>query len=413
VSLLIKEARVVTAEPGPLRGRALGQLRVWKQADVRVSGERIEAVAECLPERPCETVIEARGRVLMPAFVDCHTHLCWAGDRLDEWEQKLSGASYLEILASGGGILSTVRAVRKASEAELASAMAARLATLLAQGTTTVEVKSGYGLSTEDELKMLRAIRQAAAGWPGTVVLTALLGHAKDPEQADFVERTIEETLPAVSREFPGIAVDVYCEDGAWNLEESLRLLAAAKSAGHPVRVHADQFHDRGMIPAGTALQALSIDHLESTTPSHLDELAASRTYGVVLPISGFHTDGRYADARRLVDAGGAVALATNWNPGSAPSGSMPLAIALAVRGCKLTPTEALGACTANAAALLGFADRGVIAPGLRADLILLRHRDERLLAYEIGGNPVDLTLCGGRPIPQDLPTPGQSQRSG
>jgi len=402
MTLLIRNARVVSLAAGdiPRRGPALAELSVLAAADVLIEGTTIAAVGPAVGGSATHEVIDAAGRVLLPAFVDCHTHACWAGDRVEEWELKRRGVSYLDLLARGGGILSTVRAVRAATEDELAALTRARLEAMLREGTTTVEIKSGYGLSTAAELKMLRAIRRAAAGWPGTVVPTALLGHAIEGDAAKFVAHTIEETLPAISREFPGIAIDAFCEQGAWPVEGCVQLFRRARELGHPIRVHADQFNSLGMIPRALELGARSIDHLEATTDADLAALAAApSTCGVVLPATGFHTDGRYARAREFVDRGGAIAVATNCNPGSAPTHSMPFAIALAARGCGLTAAEAISAATVNAAALLGFADRGRIAPGLRADLVLLRHRDERMLAYEIGGNPVDLVICGGRVI--------------
>lgn len=398
MSLLIKEARVVTPAPGVgvRRGVAMAELECHPSTDVRVEGGCIVAIGRGLPATGGEEVLEARGRVLLPGFVDCHTHICWAGERLDEWELKRRGVPYLEILAQGGGILATVRAVRNATEEELVRELRGRLDRLLTGGTTTVEVKSGYGLSTVHELKMLRAVRTASIDWAGSVVPTALLGHARDPAVENFVERTVCETLPAVTREFPGVAVDAYCEVGAWSTEECLRLFTAAMAAGHPARVHADQFNALGMTREAVGLGAVSVDHLEASTGSELGLLAASRTIGVILPVTGFHTDGRFANGRALIDAGGALALATNWNPGTAPSGSMPFAIALAVRNCGLTPAEAITAATLNAAAVLGLSDRGVLAPGARADLVLLHHQDERMLAYEVGGDPVAAVVCGG-----------------
>ncbi len=397
--LLFRRARVLTLAEGPIprRGKALGQLGVVPQADVLVENGCISAIGENITAPANARVIEANGRVLMPGFVDCHTHACWAGDRLDEWEQKLRGVPYLEILAQGGGILSTVRAVRAASENDLAKLTRARLDSMLRTGTTTVEVKSGYGLSTEAELKMLRAIRKAAAGWPGTVMETALLGHACGGEPNAFVSRTIEETLPAVSHAFPGITVDAFCEEGAWSLESCAQLFERAKALGHPVRVHADQFNSLGMVPAAVRLGARSVDHLEASTEADLAMLARSNTFGVILPACGFHTDDRYANGRTFVDQGGALALATNCNPGSAPTHSLPFAMALAVRHCGLTPAEALAACTVNAAVLLGLNDQGRIAPGCRADLLLLNRHDERELAFAVGDNPVAVVACHGQ----------------
>ena len=377
----------------------MNDLGVLPRSDVLVESDRIAAIGTDLATPAGASVLYAAGRVLMPAFVDCHTHACWAGDRLDEWDRKRSGAAYLDILRAGGGIMSTVRAVRAASEDQLAADLLGRLRLALAHGTTTIEVKSGYGLDTETELKMLRAIARAARDWPGTVIPTACIGHAIDPnaDPAAFLERTIHETLPAVHAEFPGVAIDAYCETGAWPLDACERLFDAARTLGHPCRVHADQFHALGMVDSAIDRAFVSVDHLEATDQAGLERLAASPTFGVMLPCSGFHTDARYANGRRFVDAGGALAIATNWNPGSAPCGSVAMAVALAVRNNGLTPAEAITACTANAATLLGLNDRGSIEPGNRADLVLLHHRDDRELAHHFGLNPVAATICGGR----------------
>jgi imidazolonepropionase len=285
--------------------------------------------------------------------------------------------------------------VREATQKQLAANLRDRLALMLREGTTTVEVKSGYGLTTEAEMKMLRAIRRAAADWPGTVVPTALLGHAVEGDPDDYARMVVKEMLPEVAREFPEIAVDAYCEQGAWSVEACVKLFEKAHKH-HAIRVHADQFNPLGMLPEAIRLFARSVDHLEASRKSDLIALAQSATMGVILPGTGFHTDGRYARAGFFVDQGGAVALATNCNPGSAPTHSMPFVMALAVRHCGLTPAEAIVAATLNAAAVLGLKDRGRIEPGLRADLILLHHKDERLLAYEVGGNPVDVVIGGG-----------------
>lgn len=408
MSVLIHNARVLTlaGDPANRRGPLTGDLGVIERGWVRTAGPLIAEVGDDEAPQPLpeERVIDAEGRVLMPAFVDCHTHLCWAGERLGEWEARLRGATYLEILKAGGGILSTVRAVREATEGELTEGLLRRLDWLLQEGTTTVEIKSGYGLSTGHELKMLRAIRAAAQRWPGTIVPTACIGHAIDPDAADvpdraaFIRRTIDETLPAITAEFPGIAVDAYCEEGAWSRDECIALFERAAAAGHPARVHADQFHPLGMTPEAARRGFLSVDHLEASTEQDARLLAASDTFAVLLPCAGFHTDSRYTDGRALLDAEARLAIATNANPGSAPCQSMPMAIALAARFCGLTPAEAIACATATPAALLGLDDRGRIAPGLRADLALLRWRDERALAFEFGGNPVDMVLCAGVP---------------
>jgi imidazolonepropionase len=401
MNLFIRNARVLTlaGPPGARRGKDLANLGLLPRAGVHVRDGRIVAVGANLAAPSGAEIIDAEGRVLMPGFVDCHTHACWAGDRLDEWEMKRRGVPYLEILQQGGGILSTVRAVRAATESQLTDDLAARLQVMLREGTTTVEIKSGYGLSADAELKMLRAIRGTMKRWPGTIVPTALLGHAFEGEHDRFVDQTIEGTLPQVSAEFPGITIDAFCEQGAWSRPACERLFERAHGMGHSFRVHADQFNSLGMVSAAVRLGAASVDHLEATTDADLATLAASSTFGVILPGTGFNTDGRYARGRKLVDLGGAIALATNFNPGSAPMHAMPMAIALAVRFCGLTPAEAIAACTVNAARLLGFNDRGTIEVGQRADLVLLRYSDERMLAYEFGGNPVDKVICAGAAV--------------
>ena len=386
--------------PGPLRGALAGELGVVARADVVVEHGVVVSVgaAERGPRGATadRAEIDAGGRVLMPGFVDAHTHALWAGDRLDEWDMKRRGAAYLDILRAGGGIMSTVRAVRAASAGSLADALGTRLRSMLREGTTTIEVKSGYGLTTVDELKMLSAIVTSRRDGGPTVVPTALIGHAVDADQPGFVERTIGETLDGVHRAYPGVTIDAYCESGAWSLQDASRLFERAVSLGHPFRVHTDQFNELGMTRWAVEHGAVSVDHLEASSIETLRAVAKSNTFGVMLPCAGFHTDGRYADGRRFVDEGGALVIATNVNPGSAPCASMPMAVALAVRSLRVSPGEALIACTRNAACLLGLHDRGVVAPGARADLVLLRHTDERMLAYEFGGNPVDAVVCGG-----------------
>jgi imidazolonepropionase len=425
--IIFRNARVLTmgGKPGAARGVAMGEggLGVLARADVVIDSasgliREVRAGGGAAKGGACAVEIDASGRVLMPGFVDCHTHALWAGSRVDEWEMRLRGATYQEIAAKGGGILSTVRAVRGASDAELDEALSGRLDAMLWHGTTTAEVKSGYGLTLEHELRMLEAIdrarlkREAGGGEVGamrgmTVVATALLGHAIDLEHAggrdEFVRATIEETLAAIARNYPGIAVDAFCEGGAWTREECVRLFERAKALGCPVRVHADQFASLGMVGEAVRLGARSVDHMEASIAADVGALGASKTFAVALPCCGFHLDGRYADGRRLVDAGAQLCIATNYNPGSAPCPSMATAIALAARHCGLTSAEAITAATRNPAALLGFTDRGYVAAGARADLVLLCHRDERALAYEFGANPVEMVICAGRMVSGEL----------
>jgi imidazolonepropionase len=396
--IAITNARILTLAGNdlPRRGQAMSELAPIDAGTILLRDGKIEAIGHPITIPEDAQPIDAHGRIVMPAFVDCHTHACWAGDRLDEWEQKQRGASYLEILESGGGIMSTVRAVRNASVEELTESLLARLDWMLAEGTTACEVKSGYGLSTNDELKMLEAISQAQSRWVGRVSPTACIGHAKDSDVAEFVNQTITETLPAINEHYPEITIDAYTEQGAWSLDETVRLFSDAKNLGHPLRIHADQFNALGMLEAAIELGALSVDHLEATEPESLVRLAQSDSMGVMLPCSGFHVDDRFGDGRAFIDAGGALAIATNVNPGSAPCLSMPMSIALSTRKLGITAAEAITASTTNGAYLLGYDDLGTLEVGTRADLVMLRHTDERQLGYTFGGSHVELVICGG-----------------
>lgn len=421
-AILIRDARVLTlAGAAPRRGGAprSRDLSILDRADVLVIGDRIARVGHVdASEVPAgATAIRANGKVLMPAFVDCHTHACWGGTRIDEWELKSGwdrarrdGApdeltrrserpTYLELLQRGGGIMSTVAATRSATQPSLASSLKSRLMRFLEHGTTTIEIKSGYGLTLDAEQKMLRAIVHAAQEFDGTIVPTALLGHALDPTHPGLAESIIAQGIEQIAREFPGITVDAFCEESAWSFDQCVRLFSRARELGLPWRVHADQFNRLGMIQHAVANGATSVDHLEASSEDDVRALARSECFGVILPICGMHVDGRFANARPFLDAGGKLAIATNCNPGSAPSVSMPLAIALAVRHCNVCVEEAIIATTLNAAHVLGLDDRGMIVPDARADLILLEHTDERALAYELGGNPVEATIVGGRLI--------------
>jgi imidazolonepropionase len=402
-TIIIANARILTLQgpDGARRGDALEDLGVIDRGFVRIADGRIADVApgDAPPLDPNVEggIIDAGGSVVMPTFVDCHTHACWAGTRFDEFEMSLRGASYLDILSEGGGIMSTVRAVREAGQEELEHGALRRVASMAALGTGAVEIKSGYGLTTEDELKMLRAVHEVAQMVPHRITGTFLGAHAIDPGNPDFIEQTITETLPAVASEFPEIVCDAYCEQGAWSVEDTLRLFEAARELGCPLRVHADQFNSLGMTRHAVELGAVSVDHLEATTPADLEQLAASATFGVMLPCSGFHLDDRYGPGRQFVDAGGALAIATNCNPGSAPTPSMPFTIALACRKLRLTPAEAITCATHNAACVLGMGhELGSITVGRRADLQLLDCTDERELAWELAGAGPLLVILGG-----------------
>lgn len=407
--ILFKNGRILTLSGEgrePRRNETLNELGAIETGWVLVRDGRIADVGGGPAPGTDGVVLDIEGRVLMPGFVDCHTHACWAGTRYDEFDRKLSGASYLELLAEGGGIMSTVRAVRRASVEELTSNLVHRIEQMARLGTTTVEVKSGYGLETESELKMLESIRAAGETMQSTVIGTFLGAHAIDRENPDFVRQTIDTTLPAAVEANPGITCDAYCEEGAWSLDECRNLFEEAQAMGCPIRVHADQFNSLGATRYAVDAGARSVDHLEATKNEDLAMLAHSDTMGVLLPCSGYHLDDRYAAGRALADLGGAIAIASNCNPGSAPTPSMPFTIHLAVNRCRLKPAEAIVAATYNAACVLDLQDdRGSIEPGKRADLIVLDTRDERSLAWEfatpgprmvmIGGSLHDLTPFG------------------
>lgn len=405
---IIVNARILTlgGHEGPRRGADLSDLGVIEKGWIHIEADRIVGVGEgpfsddALPEETAGELIDAAGSVVLPAWVDCHTHACWAGDRFDEFEMQLRGASYLEILNAGGGIMSTVRAVREASEDELLEPLGLRIARMAALGTGTIEIKSGYGLDTATELKMLRAIHVAAQMVPQTLTGTFLGAHARDPDRVDCVDEMITETLPAVAAEFPGITVDAYCEEGAWTLAECERLFTAATDLGCPIRVHADQFNSLGMTVRAVEMGAVSVDHLEAVVEHEMLQLAESSTFGIALPVSGFHLDDRYAPARAFVDAGGLLAIATNYNPGSAPSPSMPFAIALACRKLRLAPAEAIAAATWNSACVLGLqGEVGSLEAGRRADLQMLDCTDERELGHELGSPGPLLVMHGGEVV--------------
>jgi len=417
--ITIVNARLLTLAEGgagPRRGRDLARLGVIDPGWIELRDGRIADLGEGETEPDSidpdlntadSRIIDAAGRVVMPAFVDCHTHACWAGDRLDEFEMKVRGAAYLDILKAGGGIMSTVRATRAAPEIFLVNLLLHRLDRMMRLGTGTVEVKSGYGLTPDSELAMLRAIRAANGRSPVDVVPTFLGAHAIDPAIDDFIDITINDTLPAVALEFPRITCDAYCEDGAWNLHDTRRYLEAAQALGCPIRVHTDQFNSLGATRLAVDMGAVSVDHLEATTPADVEHIAHSNTIAVALPCACFHLNCRYAPARAIVDAGGALAIATNSNPGSAPTPSMPFAIALACRHLRLSPAEAIAAATINPACVLRVDDEvGSLEIGKRADLQILDTGDERDLGYEFATPGPDVVILRGKVVHERSATP-------
>jgi len=401
--LLVRDlAQLVTpaGRGAPLRGSDLGRVDVIEDAYLLCRDGVVERAGRMrelgsLEGDPFE--VDGRGLCAIPGLVDCHTHACFAGDRVEEFALRASGASYEELHARGGGIMSTVRATRAASEDELFDIVGRHRAWMLRAGTTTFEGKSGYGLDRDTELASLRAVR--AAG--GTA--TWLGAHAVPPEFDDadaYLDFALAEVLPSAAQ--LAEAADVFVERGAFDAAQARRYLEACRAAGLALRLHGDQFTEQGAVELAIDLGARSIDHLEATGADGVRALGASDVVAVLLPASALFLGRPMPAARELIDAGAAVALATDFNPGSAFCESLPLVCSLAATQLKLSPPEALGACTVNAAHVLRRADRiGRLEPGYAADVVLLDVPDWRYLAYHLGGDVVAGTIVRG--VPSEL----------
>jgi imidazolonepropionase len=398
--LLIRDLEQLATPRGadsPLRGVALGDVEVLEDAYVLCVDGSIEAIGRMRGLQALDSDVaelDGRGLCAVPGLVDCHTHACFAGDRVAEFALRAGGASYEELHAAGGGIMSTVNATRAAGEAALGDAVRTHREWMLRAGTTTFESKSGYGLDRDTELASLRAIAEAGG------IPTWLGAHAVPPEFDDadaYVDFMLAEVLPDAAK--LAEAADVFLERGAFDVVESRRYLEACAAAGLALRLHGDQFTEQGAVPLAIELGARSVDHLEATGDDGVRALAASSVVAVLLPASALFLARPMPPARALVDAGAAVALATDFNPGSAFCESLPLVCSLAATQLKLSPAEALTACTVNAAHVLGRADRvGRLAPGFAADILLLGVPDWRYLAYHLGGDIVDRVVVAGRP---------------
>lgn len=410
----------------PKRGAAMRDLGLIEDGALVIEDGSIAAVgttADILATYSANELIDAAGKVVCPGFVDCHTHAVYAGDRLDEFEQRIQGATYMELLAAGGGIVSTMQATRAASLSELIDQSLPRLDTMLRHGTTTAEIKTGYGLNTFHELKQLRAIEMLAASHPLDIVPTFLGAHAIPPEhravQDAYLEHVIVDSLPAVadwirrirdagarftSRSAWGgvpVYVDVFVEDGVFSVDNAQLLWAAARHYGLQIKAHVDEFTALGGVSAAVEIGAVSVDHLDVTTDAEIAVLAASDTIGVILPAVNFNLGSpHYANARGMLDAGAIVALATDLNPGSAPCYSMPFVMAIACRYQKLSPAEALNAATINAAHAIGLGDRvGSLEVGKQADVLIVDAPDYRALMYEFGTNLVHTVIKRGEVV--------------
>jgi imidazolonepropionase len=397
-------AEVVTCEPalgdGPLgviRGGAVAAMDgriVW----VGPAGDLAAHVSLTASGRR----LDGQGRVALPGFVDSHTHLCFAGSREDEYAMRARGASYQEIAAAGGGILSTVRATRAASVGDLVVLMRPRLATLLAHGTTTVEVKSGYGLTTSDELKMLEAIERAGQAQPVEVHATFCGAHEVPPEYRertdDYVALVIDEMLPAVAERSLARYVDVFCEQGVFSLDQTRRILEAGARAGLRAKFHADEFVTLGGAELAAEVGALSADHLLAARVEGVAAMAKAGVTATLLPGTAFFLGLPYAPARSFLDAGARVALASDFNPGSSMGPNLQLVMTMAVSQMKMSPEEALLGVTLHAAHAMGLEDEvGSLRPGKQCDLVLADVPGWRFLSYAYGVNHVSRVVKHGR----------------
>ncbi len=402
-TLLVGISQLVTAEgDGVKHGRAMRELKIVESAAVGISsgivvwtGRESEWVGDA------ETVVDAGERAVVPGLVDPHTHAIWAGDRLKDFEARASGLTYEEILAGGGGIRSTIRSTAASSQDELVALAAPRIDSLLASGATTIEVKSGYGFTPAAELAMLEVIQRLSESSAARVVSTLLI-HIPPldaAERPDYIAQVCEELIPEVARRQLAKAIDVFVEKEAWQIGEAEALFHHAKRHGLAVKLHSDQFHSIGGVELGTRVGALSVDHLEAAGPEQIAAIASSRTIGTILPGVSLHLGIPSAPGRRMIDAGAAVAVGTDLNPGSSPLFSTSEALAFSIRLNGLTPQEALMAGTVNAACALGLKDRGRLEVGCVADLLVLHSSDWRELVYPLGSNPIKEVWIAGRRV--------------
>jgi len=350
--------------------------------------------------RPAER-LDAGGRLVVPGLVDCHTHLAFAGWRADEFEQRIRGRGYLEIARDGGGIMSTVRQTRAAAEADLLQRAAGFLQQMLALGVTTVECKSGYGLDLDAELKLLRVYRRLAKEQPVRLAPTFLGAHIIPPEFRDnrvaYVDLLVERMIPAVAQEELAVCCDVFVEDSAFSIAEARRILRAGQGSGMAAKLHADQLTSCGGAELAAELGALSADHLEHISQSGIEAMAAKGVVAVSLPLASLYLGQTAMPARRLIEGGVAVAVATDFNPGSAPSFHLPLALTLACTLQRMTPAEALKGATIYAARAIGLeSEVGSLEPGKAADFVLLDAPDVNHWLYHFRPNACLMTVING-----------------
>ena len=407
-------AQVITLSGGPQRGNHLGDLGLIEDGSVLIrDGKIVETglTSVLISKYPAEERQDLTRKVLIPGFVDPHTHVIWVGDRSAEFELRLQGKTYLEIMNSGGGIVSTVKAVRNATLKELKEQTRARLRRCLSYGTTTLEAKTGYGLNIESELLMIQALLELDQEEPIDLVLTFLAAHAVPPEftgnPGGYTDLVCQEMIPALAEWWPqntkkGLPfVDVFCEKGAFDLAQSRKILETAKQYCFPLKIHADEFENLGGVSLAAELGATSADHLVVSSQEDIKALGESDTIAVTLPCTPFGlAESAYSPAKDFLEADGILAIATDLNPGTAWCESMQFAAALACRYMKLTPGQAIAAATINAAAAIGMDGIvGSLEPGKQADLLILDIPDYRHIGYRFGTNLVETVIKRGQVI--------------
>lgn len=388
-----------------LAGAAMGHLSSVDDAWLLIEDGRIHSFGTMgdLPEVQVDETIDAKGRLVLPAWVDSHTHLVFAAPREQEFVDRIRGLSYEEIARRGGGILNSARRLKDADESFLYDEALKRLHEVMAQGTGAIEIKSGYGLSTEAELKMLRVVRRLKEESGIPVKASFLAAHAYPPEFREnhqgYLDLIIQEMLPQVAGEGLADYMDVFCEQGFFSIEETDQLLEAGWKYGLKPKIHANQLHYSGGVQAGVRHGAVSVDHLECVGDAEIEALRGSATIPTLLPGAAFFLGIQYQPARKLIDAGLPVCLATDYNPGSCPSGNVPLLLTIACTQLKMTPEEAVNAVTLNGAAALELqSEMGTIAPGKRANFIITKPMNSAAyIPYNYGNNPVERMIIDGR----------------
>ena len=405
-SLLITNIGLLATPEGSRArsGSSQGEIALYKDAAVGIQDGLIIYVGSLSLAPPGDTVIDAQGRLVTPGLIDCHTHLVFGGWRQHEFLQKLQGMAYLDILSSGGGILSTTNATRLASEAELTDKAQQLLAEMLAHGVTTCEAKSGYGLSREHECKQMRVVKALNEAGPVELISTFMGAHALPEEYSDdregYLTLLCDTMMPLVAQERLASYCDVFCEIGAFSPEEARRLLLTARAQGLGLKIHADEIESIGGSLLAAELGVTSAEHLIASGEKEIAALAANNVIGVLLPATSLYLGSPYAPARQMLDGGMAVAVASDFNPGSSPSNNLQLCMSLACLGYRLTPAEALCAVTLNAAAAVGLAERiGSIEVGKQADLVLWDAPDLEYIFYRFGSNLVYRVIKKGQQL--------------